>query len=111
MTQATQQFVTAETSASPWQVVLEGDLLEQAREAVEELASGLAMIPADQPADTLADLALFYGYLAQVQNDELNAERALQYLNAAINKVGNRPLLPWLIGGYPQVGWVITQLA
>jgi lantibiotic biosynthesis protein len=111
MAHASRQFVAAGLPASSWRVTLEGSLLAEALKAVDEIAAGLAVLRADKPASTLAEVALFYGYLAQAKHDAQMAERALQYLNAAIDKVGRQPLLPWLIGGYPQVGWVIAQLA
>ena len=109
MAHASKQYAAA--SASSWQVILEGTLLEKARAAVDEIADGLAVVRADMPAGTLAELALFYGYLAQIKRDAQMAERALRYLNAAIDQFGSQPALPGFIGGYPQVGWVITQLA
>lgn len=105
------QYATAAAPASTWQVLLEDSLREKARAAVDEIADGLAVVHADMPAGTLAELSLFYGYLAQVKRDAQMAERALHYLNAALDQFSNQPPLPGFIGGYPQVGWVITQLA
>ena len=103
--------MTAAAPASSWQAILEGELLEKAWDSLAEIASGLAVIPIPQFASPRAELALFYGYLAQVQNDAQQAERALHYLNEAINQISKEPLWPSLIGGYPNVGWIITQLA
>ncbi|NOT58706.1 MAG: lanthionine synthetase C family protein [Acidobacteria bacterium] len=98
-------------AASGWRGWLEGSLKEKAQATVRELAEGLAVAQGDIPATTLAEIALFYGYLAEAQRDAVMAEHGLRYLNAAIDKVGRASLPPSFVSGYPQVGWVITQLA
>ena len=99
------------SSVQTWQVWLEGSLLEQTRAATTEIAACLTSVTPAAPASTLADLALFYGYLGHATGNPADEETALSYLNAAIEKVGSSSLTPALIGGYSQLGWVITQLA
>jgi len=110
MTQAITNFAEASPGTAQWQVWLEGELLERIRQTVQEIATALAVAPVTD-ATTLADLGLFYGYLAQANRVEGAGDRGLDYLNAAINQISSEPPWPGFIGGYPQVGWAITQLA
>lgn len=115
MTRAIEQRETIETTTASWRVMLEGDLFQEATNAVRQIALELAGLPVEQlHAGTLAELALFYGYFSQAEPSESRADatdQALRYLNAAIEKAGEHSLPPSLISGYPEIGWVVTQLA
>lgn len=112
MTYAIKQKAEATSHNGQWQVWLDGALLERAERTIQEIAAALvAVSTTETKATTLAELALFYGSVAPPTGEAVAAERALDFLNAAIQGVGQQSLLPYFIGGYPQVGWVLTQLA
>lgn len=95
-----------------WQVWLEADYVERARRTIQELAVAfLPLADTENNPAKLAELALFYGYLAQSTEAKPETDQALACVNAAIQAAGRQPLLPHFIGGYPQVGWVLTQFA
>jgi lantibiotic biosynthesis protein len=96
MVQAKTQCTSAPAQAGQWQVWLEDEFLERAQTAIQDIAVALA---------------LFYGYLAQLKQAVTAAERALNCLNTAIQGVAKERLSPAFIGGYPQIGWVLTQLS
>lgn len=111
MPQAKRQFAQPLTTAH-WRVWLEPALQQRAEQTLDQIAAELARRPVEgEAAVTLADLALFFGYLSQAKDDDRWATQALRFLNAAIDAVAREHPFPCLIGGYPQVGWTITQLA
>ncbi|MGH9766376.1 MAG: lanthionine synthetase C family protein [Blastocatellia bacterium] len=86
-----------------------------AEETLREIAEELADLSTSVSVGEAANLALFYGYLAEAfQRDgqeEFYAERALIYLNDAIRRAPDELRQPYLCGGYAGLGWVIANLA
>jgi lantibiotic biosynthesis protein len=112
MAYASKQMTNAPITEGQWQVWLEGEFRERAQRTIQEIAVALTTVShTETKATTLAEIALFYGYLASPTGDDAEADRALDFLNAAIQGVGRKSLPAYFIGGYPQVGWVLTQLA
>lgn len=93
-----------------WQPLLTGQLRWEAETAVRAIAESLNGLSANLPAGEAANLALFYGYLAEAWGDESQAERAFDCLNEAIRRAPAEFDHPFLCGGYAGLGWVIAHL-
>jgi lantibiotic modifying enzyme len=102
------------TRLGDWAPLLEGQLADQAREAITAIAASLRAAPARLEGGTLAGghagLALFYAYLARA---ELGADAdriAEQYLDAAIEAVAAHQMSPALYGGFTGIAWSLAHL-
>ena len=101
--------------STEWKPLLQGDLAEQARLAVEEIASALQSTPAGEAqASSLAagmtGEALFYTYLALHTGDDDAAERAAQLVEQAAETLAVQPLPPNLYTGFAGVAWAMEHL-
>ena len=102
--------------STEWKPLLQGDLAEQARQAVQEIASAL---PTGSPAGEmrssslaggLTGEALFYTYLALDNGDDAAAERAAQLVEQAAETLAVQPLPPNLYTGFAGVAWAMEHL-
>ena len=104
-----------EQSTPVWRPLLSDVLAAQAHEAVEKIADSL------QPSSTTpitnlslgdgaAGIALFYAYLAQVEESEDYTAAALHYLNQAIDGAATAPLPHSLYSGLAGIAWTIMHL-
>jgi lantibiotic modifying enzyme len=101
--------------STEWKPLLQGDLAEQARLAVEEIATALQSTPAGEAqASSLAagmtGEALFYTYLALHTGDDDAAERAAQLVEQAAETLAVQPLPPNLYTGFAGVAWAMEHL-
>jgi hypothetical protein len=99
----------------PWQPLLEGDLADRAREAVDAIVEDLAARqPEGAEGPSLAGgrtgLALLHGYLAQTGYGPGHAAAAERHLRAATAAVAEQPTSASLYGGLTGVGWAIAHL-
>ncbi|HKQ73290.1 MAG TPA: lanthionine synthetase C family protein [Blastocatellia bacterium] len=97
-----------------WRTLLAGQMRKTAEETLREIAAELGDLSTSVSAGEAANLALFYGYLAeafqQYGQEEVYAECAFTYLNDAISRAPNELRQPYLCGGYAGLGWVIANL-
>src|SRR5262245_41705263 len=97
-----------------WRILLTGELRKAAEESLREIAEELADLSTSVSAGEAANLALFYGYLAEAfhrdGHEEVYAERAFVYLNDAIRRAPDELRQPYLCGGYAGLGCVIANL-
>jgi lantibiotic biosynthesis protein len=101
--------------STEWKPLLQGDLAEQARQAVQEIASALPTVtPGEVQSSSLAGgltgEALFYTYLALHNGDESAAERAAQLVEQAAETLAVQPLPPNLYTGFAGVAWAMEHL-
>ena|SRR5579864_369807 len=100
--------------------VLDGDLAERVNRALDDIAGSLAQaapascepwsrLPADL-ADGPAGLALFFHYLDQARPGMGHDDRALAYLDAAIEAVAEATRAPALYTGFSGVAWTVEHL-
>ncbi len=101
-----------------WRPLLEGDLADQAWEAVNAIAQALeAWSPGGDPGASIgggtAGVALFHGYLAKAMDVEAehHAERAEQLLEEAIEALATTPLRPSLYSGFTGIAWTVEHLS
>lgn len=94
-----------------WQGLLSGQLRQDAEAAIREIAESLSDLSADLPAGETANLAIFFGYLANFWQEQSYAEIAFDCLNDAISRAPEELRHPFLCGGYAGLGWVIAHLA
>lgn len=95
-----------------WRPLLEGDLADQAWDAVNAIAQALDGQP---PSDFsvgggAAGVALFHGYLAKAQGDEQQAERTDELLDGAVEALVTTPTGPALYSGFTGVAWTAEHL-
>lgn len=100
-----------------WQPLLDGEEREQSWDAIRAIASDLRDIVdrvtvADDPSlnDGTAGMAVFFAYLAAETGEEEWSDCATRLAEQAIDAVGDRPLTPWLHGGFAGVGWALKHL-
>lgn len=97
-----------------WRPLLGGAPAEQARQAIQAIAHALqpSTIPITNLSlgDGAAGIALFYAYLAQVEEREEYTAAALHYLNQAIDGVATAPLPYSLYSGLAGIAWTIMHL-
>jgi lantibiotic modifying enzyme len=111
-----------------WDPLLEGDLGEHARQAVQAIARALRIRPrpatpgnkavsAEQEAVEQAclargraGLAVLFSYLAQAGPDGGAAEKALCFLNEAVEAVATLPMAPGLYQGFIGIGWAAEHV-
>lgn len=93
-----------------WKGLLTGQLRQKAATAVSAIAESLKRLSSTLPAGEAANLALFYGSLAEAWQDEAHAEAAFDCLNDAISRAPEELRHPFLCGGYAGLGWVIAHL-
>lgn len=100
--------------ATGWRPLLGGALADQAHQAVQAIAHALrpSTIPITNVSlgDGAAGIALFYAYLAHVEDDEAHTAAALHYLNQAIGGVATAPLSHSLYSGLAGIAWTILHL-
>jgi lantibiotic modifying enzyme len=101
--------------STEWKPLLQGDLAEQARTAVEEIASALQSTPAGEAqasslAGGMTGEALFYTYLALHTGDDAAVERAAQLVEQAAETLAVQPLPPNLYTGFAGVAWAMEHL-
>src|SRR5258706_14752209 len=101
--------------STEWKPLLQGDLAEQARQALQEIASAL---PTGSPAGEvrssslaggLTGEALFYTYLALDNGDEAAAERAAQLVEQAAGALAVQRLPPNLYTGFTGGAWAMEH--
>lgn len=100
-----------------WRALLEDDERERAWEAIRRVASGLRdtvdrVTVASDPSlnDGTAGIAVFFAYLATETGEEEWSDCAARLVEQAIDAVGDRPLTPWLHGGFAGVGWALKHI-
>lgn len=106
---------------TPWQPILTGAQQAQALAVVADVAAHLAQQPATSHYSP--DLALFFAYWERF-NSALpiphhseegpatdRAERAVPFLQGALERVASEPLGAGLYGGLAGTGWVLAHLA
>jgi lantibiotic modifying enzyme len=102
--------------STEWKPLLQGDLAEQARQSVQEIAAALdsAALPDNARSSSLAGgqsgEALFYTYLALHTGDEAAAERAAQLVERSADALAVQPLPPNLYTGFAGVAWTLEHL-
>jgi lantibiotic modifying enzyme len=102
--------------STEWKPLLQDDLAEQARQAVQEIASALQTLTPGGEAQSsslaggLTGEALFYTYLALHNGDEVAAERAAQLVEQAAETLAVQPLPPNLYTGFAGVAWAMEHL-
>ena len=99
-----------------WRPLLDGEDGERAWDAIRAVAAGLRetverVTVASDPSlnDGTAGIALFYAYLAAETGEEEWSDCAIRLIEQAIDAVADRPLTPWLHGGFAGVGWVLKH--
>lgn len=109
-----------------WHPILEGDLADQARRSVEEIAQALgdlASNPPDQNPDApmryrtpfslaggSSGQALFFAYLASAWPDQGYDEKAMELLERSIGEMGESQSPPGLYSGFSGVAWAVEHL-
>ncbi len=108
-------------SAARWQPLLDGNIADDARKLVVEIAEQLRNW--DPPpgeshppgwsasiASGYSGLALFFAYLAVARLDNSGAERAVHFLDKAMDRVAEEAMNPSLYSGFCGVAWAISHL-
>jgi lantibiotic modifying enzyme len=100
-----------------WRPLLENGERERAWEAIRDVAAGLRetverATAASDPSlnDGTSGIAVFYAYLAAETGEEEWSDCAAQLIENAIDAVADRPLTPWLHGGFAGVGWALKHI-
>jgi lantibiotic modifying enzyme len=99
-----------------WKPILEGELAERARQAIEEIAAALGPLDAAETgrhaslAGGQSGQALFYTYLALQTSDESAAERAAELIEQAADILAETPLPPNLYTGFAGIAWTMEHL-
>jgi lantibiotic modifying enzyme len=100
-----------------WRPLLENEEREQAWDAIRDIASGLRetverVTVASDPSlnDGTAGMAVFYAHLAAATGEEEWSDCAGRLVEQAIDAVADRPLTPWLHGGFAGVGWALKHI-
>jgi lantibiotic biosynthesis protein len=99
-----------------WHPLLEGDLAEQAWEAIRAIAGALESAPLltdASLADGKAGLALFHGYLSRAvgaAEAEAHAMLAEDRLDEAIEVLATTSMSAGLYSGFTGVAWVVEHL-
>jgi hypothetical protein len=113
----------------PWSPVVEGDLADEARSAVRDIALAAASAPLRLPGEISEEAAagwraslgsgwsgqsLLYGYLALAEAGDLPfdaAELAMDRLDRASDAVASVPMTESLFSGFSGVAWATEHLA
>ena len=100
-----------------WRPLLVDDDRERAWDAIRGVATGLRetvgrVTVASDPSlnDGTAGMAVFFAYLAEATGDEEWSDCAARLVEQAIDAVADRPLTPWLHGGFAGVGWTLKHI-
>jgi lantibiotic biosynthesis protein len=102
--------------STEWKPLLQGELAEQARQTVQEIAAALKSNGSTEGARSSslaggqAGEALFYTYLALQTGDEAAAEQAAQLVEQAAEALAVQPLPPNLYTGFAGVAWTMEHL-
>ena len=101
--------------ADQWRPILSGDQARQAYDAIAAIAADLAQLGNQFDGDPslssgAAGVALFYAYLAQVDDDPRWEQLAFERLEQAIAAAGRWQLAPGLYGGLAGVAWTLAHL-
>lgn len=113
-----------ELAKTTWRPILTGDLLERARQAIDEIAADLRRIAVDPSRNTMkswsrggpslaggdAGLAFFFTYLDHARPGEGFDDIALELLERAIEGTGAVQSPPSLYGGFSGVAWTLEHL-
>lgn len=116
--------MTQELTQTAWRPILTGDLLERARQAIDEIAADLRQIASDSSRSTLeswsrggpslaggdAGLSFFFAYLDHARPGEGFDEIALELLERAIEGTGAVQSPPSLYSGFSGVAWTLEHL-
>ncbi len=114
------------TSTGTWRPLLDGELAEEAWQAILEVATALEEPPPGESSTERAvpervlepaglgggtsGLALFFSYLAEARGDNGYAGVAASYLDQAIDGLAQSPMGPELYNGFTGVGWAADHL-
>src|SRR5262245_36542721 len=98
-----------------WHPLLEGDLAEQAWEAIRAIARALNSVPLSTEASLAggkAGFALFHGYLSKAVGAEAEAHAALaeDRLDEAVETLSNTSMSAGLYSGFTGIAWAIEHL-
>jgi lantibiotic biosynthesis protein len=97
-----------------WRPLLEGDLANQAWEAVGAIAQALEVRSSPEffVGGGAAGVALFHGYLAKAmgQEAEHHAARAEQLLEEAVEALATTPMRAALYSGFTGIAWAAEHL-
>ncbi|HEX4962848.1 MAG TPA: lanthionine synthetase C family protein [Thermoanaerobaculia bacterium] len=104
--------------STQWKPLLQGELAEQARQSVQEIAAALESLNKPEAegfrsssvAGGQSGEALFYTYLALDTGDEASAERAAQLIEQAAEALAVQPQPPNLYTGFAGVAWTMEHL-
>jgi lantibiotic biosynthesis protein len=102
-------------STDQWRPLLSGEEAQQAHDAIAAIAADLAQLGDRFDADPslssgAAGVALFYAYLAQVDDNPRWEELAFERLEQAIAAASRWQLAPGLYGGLAGVAWTLAHL-
>lgn len=102
-----------------WQPILSGEVRLEARRAVDDIRRHLAELPVGYDADirgaSVLDVgrlgqAIFWLYLAEVDDDEGALDRAMACLEEAGDELARVVTAPTLYAGFLGSGWVMEYL-
>lgn len=103
------------SSMATWQPILSGADRERTLATVRAIADLLAELPRDRAdaraASESAALALFFTYAAEALDEDRYAERAMSFLDHAIECATTTPSSLALHGGFTGVAWTIEHLS
>jgi lantibiotic modifying enzyme len=117
MSDATTSTNTCAVGATrPWRPLLADAQATQAHAAIRSIATDLAELGDRFDSDPslasgAAGAALFYAYLAQVDDNPLWEQLALERLEQAIAATARWQLAPGLYGGLAGVAWTLAHLS
>jgi lantibiotic modifying enzyme len=99
-----------------WLPILSGDQARQAHDGIASIAADLAQLGNQFDGDPslssgAAGVALFYAYLAQIDDNPRWEELAFERLEQSIAAVGRWQLAPGLYGGLAGVAWTLAHLS
>ncbi len=101
-----------------WQPLLTGEAAARAWQSIHEVAAALSQNPTAPASERAAGLAggsagiaLFFAYLAAAVDDEAHADRALAYLDQAIEDLAQQPMSASLYSGFTGISWTAQHLS
>jgi lantibiotic modifying enzyme len=106
-----------DTEAPAWTPILEGADAAAAWQAIDAVAAELTALPDERLQDPslaggAAGIALFFAYLAGVQEGRGHEDVAARLLDLAHTRVSEWPLpRPGLYSGFPGVAWVTEHVS
>ncbi len=107
--------LSARPSRAGWKPILGGGLKVKILEAIREIAAALPQVTSAEEfnpslAGGAAGLAVLYAYLDLAEIGDKNDERAVEFIQRAMEAASEQSLSPALYGGFTGIAWAVEHL-